>query len=188
MRAIIVGLGSEIAENIAVRLRRDGWLVDGCRRYETLPSQCWDLALFAQGTMEPIGPFFQTDREDWEQALYVNALRPLIDLRRLWPQRMPGAKAVFMGGPNLAHPSATYSAYRCGKAMLESILPTLNAEYPECRFLMLHPGVVATKFHQQTIAAGDRAANLERVKRIVSGEEATVSHDEVYVKLLELIA
>lgn len=87
----------------------------------------------------------------------------------------------------MANPSMTYSAYRCGKAVLEAIVPTLNAEYPECRFHILHPGVVNTKIHQQTIKAGDAAANIERVRRIVSGEEKTITHDEVYERLKALI-
>lgn len=188
MRAIIVGLGSEIAKNIAERLQADGWSVQGCRRDEQLPSGAWDLLILAQGTMEPIGKFFETSRDDWAQALCVNAITPLSDLRTLWPRREAGAKVVFLGGPNMANPNATYSAYRCGKAVIEAVAVTLAAEYPGHRFVVLHPGVVNTKFHLQTIAAGKRAANLARVERIVNGEESTVTHDEVYAKLKELIA
>lgn len=188
MNAIIVGLGSEIAQNLARRLERDGWHVSGCSRAApALPLDEWDLLIFARGTMEPIGKFFDAGIQ-WFCALHKNALDILLDLRLLWPHRLPGAKVIFLGGPNMANPSATYSAYRCGKAILEAIVPTLNAEYPGHRFLVLHPGVVNTPIHRQTIAAGDRAANIERVRRIVSGEEKTATHDEVYAKLLELIA
>lgn len=189
MNAVIVGLGSDIARNLAIRLTADGWSVSGCSRSDpAFPSVSWDLAIFASGTMEPIGRFFETDKSEWAQALCVNSLNVLSDLRVLWPLRKPWAKVVFMGGPNMKNPSSTYSAYRCGKAVLEAIVPTLNEEYPEHRFLILHPGVVSTKIHQQTIEAGERAANIERIKRVVSGEEQTVTHDEVYAKLRELIA
>jgi len=188
MNAVMVGLGSEIARNLAIRLTADGWVVGGSSRDEPLPAVRWDLAIFAAGTMEPIGRFFETDKNAWAQALCVNALNVLSDLRVLWPLRNVWAKVVFMGGPNMKNPSQTYSAYRCGKAVLEAIAPTLNEEYPEHRFLVLHPGVVRTKIHQQTIDAGERAANIERIKRVVSGEEKTVTHDEVYAKLKELIA
>lgn len=109
-------------------------------------------------------------------------------IRDNWHARNKGAQVVFLGGPNQSKPCETYSAYKCGKAVLEAIVPTLNAEYPEHRFHVLHPGVVNTPFHKQTLAAGDRAANLERVKRIVSGEEKTVTHDEVYERLKAIIA
>ena len=52
---------------------------------------------------------------------------------------------------------------------------------------MLRPGVVNTKIHRQTLEAGERAANLSRVKAIVEGIEKTVTHDEVYEKLKALL-
>ncbi len=189
MNAVIVGLGSDIASNLAIRLTAEGWSVTGCSRSDpAFPSVRWDLAIFASGTMEPIGRFFETDKNEWAQAICVNALNVLSDLRALWPLRNEGAQVVFMGGPNMKNPSATYSAYRCGKAILESLCQTLNAEYSGHRFVVLHPGVVLTKIHQQTLMAGDVAANIERIRRVVNGEEQTVTHDEVYAKLKELIA
>jgi hypothetical protein len=44
--------------------------------------------------------------------------------------------------------------------------------------------VVRTKIHYQTLAAGERAANLERVRGIVEGSVQTNSHDEVYRRLM----
>ena len=117
----------------------------------------------------------------------LNGIAPLETLRTVWPQRKPGATVVFMSGPNMANPSMSYSAYRAGKSILEALVPTLNAEYPEARFRMLRPGVVNTKIHQQSIDAGERAANLDRVLRIVHGEEKTVTHDEVYERLKALL-
>jgi short-subunit dehydrogenase len=87
----------------------------------------------------------------------------------------------------MANPSASYSAYRAGKAILESLLPTLTEEYPDTKFRMLRPGVVNTKIHKQTLEAGLRAANYERVQKIVSGEEQTKTHDEVYERLKQLL-
>lgn len=178
MNVAVIGCGSEIAQNLAKRLSADGWGF----------AWPWDLAIFARGTMEPIGKFFDTNASEWEKSIRGNGLNVLTTLRVLWPERAPKAQVVFLGGPNMAKPNETYSAYRCGKAVLEAIVPTLNAEYPEHRFHILHPGVVNTKFHRQTLSAGERAANLDRVQKIVSGEEPTVTHDEVYAKLRGLIA
>jgi NADP-dependent 3-hydroxy acid dehydrogenase YdfG len=172
-----VGRG-EIVTELLRRLWADGWR-------EESP---YSLLILGRGTMEPIGKLFDTDPHEWLMGVVSNGVGPLGSLRALWSQMADGGQVVFLGGPNQSKPCETYSAYKCGKAILEAIVPTLNAEYPEHRFHILNPGVVATKFHQQTIRAGDRAANLERVKRIVSGEEKTVTHDEVYQKLRALIA
>jgi len=176
LNAVIVGSGSEIGQNLAKRLQGDGWCI----------GTPWDLLILCRGTLEPIGKFFDCNEREWLEGVWGN-MEPLSAMRNHWPQRKPGAQVVFLGGPNMAKPNETYSAYRCGKAVLEALAPTLNAEYREHRFHILHPGVVNTKIHQQTIAAGDRAANLERVKRIVNGEEKTVTHGEVYERLRALI-
>ena len=178
LNVMVSGSRSEIAVNLVQRLQADGWRV---------ANDEWDLMILARGTMEPIGKFFETDTLQWLLSMRGNGMDPLDFMRAWWSKRRPGAQVVFLGGPNQSKPCETYSAYKCGKAILEAIVPTLNAEYPEHRFHILHPGVVATKFHQQTIKAGGRAANLERVQRIVAGEEKTVTHDEVYAKLRGLI-
>lgn len=183
--AVIIGINSDIAKELKIRLERDGWTVSGtCRNKPAVPTDRWDLCIVAQGTMEPIGKFFDCMEHDFDRCVNVNALFPLFYLRRLWPNRKSLAKVCFLGGPSLYRPTPTYTAYRAGKALLESLVTTLNAEYPNHSFFMLNPGVVNTKIHHQTLAAGNRAANLERVKNIVDGLEPTNSHDEVYRRLM----
>ena len=184
----IFGSGSDIAIGLATRLKDDGWHVRmNPGRAVPVIQGWWDLLLLMHGTLEPIGRFFDTYPQAWRDCIHINALHPLSALRVAWPHRNPGATVVFISGPNMSLPSPTYTAYRAGKAILEAIVGTLGEEYPETRFRILRPGPVLTKIHQQTIKAGVLAANYERVERIVSGEEKTVSHDEVYEKLKALL-
>ena len=187
MKCIIVGRTSEIGLELGKRLVADGWEVEVLGRNK-MTSSPWDMAILCPGQLEPIGRFFEVSERQWEEGVMVNALYPLRVLRLLWLHHNPGACVVFLGGPNMVKPSPTYSAYRAGKAMLESLLSTLAEEYQDMRFRMLHPGVVNTKIHQQTLEAGARAENYERVMKIVNGTETTVSHDEVYRRLKDLIA
>ena len=87
----------------------------------------------------------------------------------------------------MAKASPTYTAYRAGKAILQELAGTLEAEYPDCKFRVLHPGVVNTKIHQQTLQAGHRAANYERVMKIVNGSEQSMTQESVYEKLKALL-
>lgn len=187
MRCLICGSGSDIARALGERLARDGWEVESVpgRSLATPPGR-WDVLVLAHGQLAPIDRFFECDASEWVGGMMVNSVYPLSCLRTAWPRRNAGATVVFMGGPNMAKPSPTYSAYRAGKAMLEALAGTLEAEYPGHRFLVLHPGVVKTKIHKQTLAAGRKAANYERVLGIVNGLETTVTHDEVYQRLKEL--
>ena len=88
---------------------------------------------------------------------------------------------------NLKHPTPTYTAYRAGKAVIQSLVETLGVEYPDTKFKIFHPGVVNTKIHYQTINAGARAGNFQRVMGIVNGIEKTITHDQVYERFKNLL-
>ena len=184
----IYGSGSDIALGLASRLRADDWTVEMVPgRQTSAPVTRWNLLILAHGSLEPIGRFFDVSDTAWRAGVHVNGIHPLRMLRLAWPQRLPNATVVFISGPNMNKDSPTYTAYRAGKAILESLVGSLNAEYQDTKFRMLRPGVVNTKIHQQTIQAGKRAANHDAVVKIVKGEVPTVSHDEVYEKLKSLI-
>ena len=188
MRALICGSGSEIATELKARLERDGWEVAVTPgRSLIVPPGPWDLLLLAHGQLSPIDRFFECSAAEWMSGVMVNAVYPLSCLRAAWPKRNAGATVVFLGGPNMAKPSPTYSAYRAGKAILEALAGTLEAEYPEHRFRVLHPGVVNTKIHEQTLRAGHKAANYERVMKIVNGTEPSMKHEDVYLKLRSIV-
>ena len=188
MKCLIAGTGSDIAQGLSERLRADGWEVSGAAgRSEIVPIEPWDVLILAQGVLDPIGKFFDCNGESWLESVAVNGLLPLDCLRQAWPQRNANATVVFIAGPNLRHPTPPYTAYRAGKAIIASLVETLGVEYPEVRFRILHPGVVKTKIHRQSINAGARAANFQRVMGIINGIENTVSHSQVYEKFKYLI-
>ena len=185
-QCLIVGAGSDIADGIRKRLNSDGWSVIGTSHDYVWPVK-WDLLLFIAGTMEPIGKFLDCNAEAWRAAINTNALDLLDNFRKVWPLREPRSAVVFFTGPNPDHVNVTYSAYAVSKALLSEAVRIIAAETGE-RIAMFSPGVVNTKIHQQTIKAGSRAANLERVKRIVSGKEKTASMDDVYKRLMEAVS
>lgn len=208
MRAIIIGISSDIGREIALRLCAEGWSVAGtCRNVgpwltaddtpclvhlvscdllndaqvtqaaQALWSQ-WDLLIFAAGTMEPIGPLWITP--SWEDSMRVNCLVPMQFVKYLHAVRSPDASIVFISGPNLAKPSPSYAAYRVSKAAAMFAMQAINDESKDLKSFMLVPGTVNTKIHVQTLSAGNRAANFDRVQKIVLGHEQTTSHDDIY--------
>src|SRR4051812_25651064 len=130
---VIYGSGSDIAQAIIKDL--SDWEITGILHDQLLPADKWDLFVCAVGTMKPIGKFFDCPIADWEGTIISNAFDGLTMLRYLWPARKPGAKVVFMSGPNLDKPTPTYTAYRASKALLHSLVDTLNVEYLEHKFI-----------------------------------------------------
>lgn len=113
----ILGLGSDIGRELALRYAADGWGVWGTYRNNSgldgLPLaidrvSCdlgsresiaaaaadfsrkglrWDVLIVAAGTEEPIGAFWDCDEDAWERGVDINALAPLRLLRKLYPLR-----------------------------------------------------------------------------------------------------
>ena len=188
MKCLIAGTGSDIVQELTIRMKQDGWEVSGLRGRELdVPRETWDVLLLAQGNLEPIGKFFDCSATHWFDSVSINGIYPLVCLRKSWAQRNPNAQVIFFGGPNLKHPTPTYTAYRAGKAVIQSLVETLGVEYPDTKFKIFHPGVVNTKIHYQTINAGARAGNFQRVMGIVNGIEKTVTHDQVYERFKNLL-
>lgn len=114
---IVLGIGSDIGRELAIRLMADGWNVSGTYRNRSglgqLPDgvrlvQCdltspasmgtaldafrqdgsnWDLLIVAAGTEEPIGAFWECEPDAWDENIRVNALAPLRLVRGLYPIR-----------------------------------------------------------------------------------------------------
>jgi NAD(P)-dependent dehydrogenase (short-subunit alcohol dehydrogenase family) len=114
---IILGIGSDIGRELAVRFAADGWTVSGTFRvrsgFDGLPDgvrlipcdltspdsldaaldafrrngASWDVLVVAAGTEEPIGTFWECEPEAWEENMRINALAPLRFVRGLYPIR-----------------------------------------------------------------------------------------------------
>lgn len=177
--AVIVGKTSEIGQGLGERLKRDDWEILYKHYDEWHINPHWDLLVVCSGTLEPIGWFASVYMEDWIASVEVNGLIPLNVLHHCYAQQRPNASVCFFGGPNLAKSSPSYSAYRAGKVLLTEMVAVLNEE-TDLNVFMINPGVVKTKIHNQTLAAGARAANYERVKAMMDGNERTTTHDEIY--------
>lgn len=114
---IVLGIGSDIGGELAVRFASDGWQVCGTFRtrsgLEQLPNDvrlipcdlalpdsvnaalealrrdgtAWDLLVVAAGTEEPIGTFWECEPDAWDEGIRINALSPLRLVRGLYPYR-----------------------------------------------------------------------------------------------------
>jgi NAD(P)-dependent dehydrogenase (short-subunit alcohol dehydrogenase family) len=113
---VVLGIGSDIGRELAVRFAADGWTVSGTFRTRagldglpdgvrltqcdlasldsaavldrlTRDSPCWDVLVVAAGTEEPIGAFWECEPDAWDESVRVNALAPLRLVRGLYPIR-----------------------------------------------------------------------------------------------------
>lgn len=187
--AIILGSGSDIGREITRHLRDDGWVVTEVRHDDFPPTPWpparWDLVVCCYGMLEPIGSFWSTTSQHWQRAFDVNLFTPLHHVRHLHGYHNPGASVCFFSGAGTSGPAPTYSAYAAAKVALVKMAELLDDESEDCKFFILGPGVVNTKIHDQTLAAGpDRASNYDRVAQIVATGRPGTSYDDIYACLM----
>lgn len=182
--ALILGGNSDIGKEIAARLVANDWHVESFNRDSALAPVEWDLLICCIGILEPIGNFFEVDAEKWNSSIVTNALLPLRLLRLFWAFRKPGASVCFFSGAGTSNSAKTYSAYSSSKMLLYKMTELLDDEESEVKFFILGPGMVRTKIQQQTLNAGDKAANFERVKKFMEeGDDlhkTGTSHDKIF--------
>ena len=184
MNVLILGGNSDIGKELAARFVRDGSPCASWTRDDTHLRGHWDLAIFCIGVLTPIGDFFDTDAREWRENWLSNFLVPMELLRQIWPHRKPNSSVCFFSGAGTSNSARTYSAYSSSKIALFKMAELLDDENEDCKFFILGPGMVRTKIQEQTLAAGSRGANYERVKKFMVESDylhgVGTSHDRIY--------
>ena len=103
-------------------------------------SLTWDLFFSSVGTMEPIGPFFETDFDAWERSVVLNTTAQLRALHMLHRFRRPEmAHVCFLAGGGTNGPFRNYSANCVSKIALIKMCELLHDESPDLNVFIVGP-------------------------------------------------
>ena len=134
----------------------------------------WDTLVSAPALLDPIGPFFSTDFDDWESSVITNStaqLRVLHEIHGL-RDRTALSKVIFFAGGGTNGPFDNYSAYCLGKLTLIKMTELLDSECPDLQVSIIGTGWVNTKIHQQTLAAGGAAGpNFDKTRQFMDSAD-----------------
>ncbi|MBI4348849.1 MAG: SDR family oxidoreductase, partial [Elusimicrobia bacterium] len=113
------------------------------------------------GVYGPIGPAWENDPAEWRGAITTNLVGAFLVCRAVVPVliRAGRGKIINISGGGAATPFPRFTAYAASKAALVRFTETLALELKEHNVQVnaLAPGFVATRLHQQTLEAGERA-------------------------------
>ena len=120
-----------------------------------------DGLIHAAAVQGPIGPALDTEPEAWLATLRTNLYGTFLVVRaagRIMRRRRRGRIVLFSGG-GATSPFPNYSAYACSKAAVVRLTETVAAELEPHGIAIncIGPGFVATRIHEATLAAGERA-------------------------------
>jgi NAD(P)-dependent dehydrogenase (short-subunit alcohol dehydrogenase family) len=129
-----------------------------------------DGVVHAAAVIGPIGRVTDVEPEQWMDALRTDLFGSFLVLRAA-AQRMSerGGRIVLLSGGGATGAFPNYSAYACSKAGVVRLAETAAHELAPLNITVnaLAPGFVATRMHEETLAAGERAGRdyLERTRQ-----------------------
>jgi len=139
-----------------------------------------DGLIHAAGVYGPIGHITDLEPVAWWDALRINLFGTFLVARAAAKRMRPhgGGRIVLFAGGGASTAFPNYTAYASSKVAVVRFAETIAEELaPTIEVNAVGPGFVATRLHEQTLAAGDVAgAFLERTKELLEsgGVSATV--------------
>jgi 3-oxoacyl-[acyl-carrier protein] reductase len=124
----------------------------------------------AAAVLGPIGPLAESAAAEWLETVRIDLFGTYLVARAAArTMKVHGyGKIVLLSGGGATAPFPNYSAYACSKAAVVRLAETLAFELEPFGIDVnaLAPGFVATRIHEATLAAGDRAgeAYLQRTQ------------------------
>lgn len=142
----------------------------------------WDILVLCPGSQDPVGPFTDTDFNEWEHSVKVNFTSQLLIVHKLLPSRNIDSKlgpcVLFFAGGGTNNATVNYSAYTISKIALIKMTELLDAEITDTRFTIVGPGWVKTKIHRSTLNAGSKAGdNYDKTRDMLASEKCTSMED-----------
>jgi len=135
----------------------------------------WDVLIISIATLEPISSFLSTDFDEWKESFDINYFGQLQLLHSLHQFHSADATVVFFTGGAPNGVLEKYSAYSVAKIGLTKMVEYLDHEDQGAKYVIVGPGWVKTKIHEQTIQANiDAGSNLDRTTEFLKkGNEGT---------------
>lgn len=142
----------------------------------------WDLVVFCQGIVQPIGPLASRDLNQLGMSFFVNTLGPIHALGSLInsAKAKDASPAVILfsgGGTNSANQN--FGAYTISKIALIKATEVLAAENPSIKFSVIGPGWVDTKIHSKIISDPNCPVELANEYAIRKASGSFVSMEQV---------
>jgi NAD(P)-dependent dehydrogenase (short-subunit alcohol dehydrogenase family) len=119
----------------------------------------------------PLPPLARLPVDHLRRVLEVNAIAPVALAQALLPLLRPGAAVVAVTSDAAREPYPGWGGYGLSKAALEQAFAVLGVEHPELRVLVVDPGDMRTRMHQEAFPGediGDRPLPEERVPALLA--------------------
>jgi len=142
----------------------------------------WDAFISCPCTPLPLEPFFESDFDEWNDSVHVNAIEQLRILHQLHPFRNKeqiSNVALFAGG-GINKSVVNFSAYTISKIMLIKMCEFLDSENQDLNIFIIGPGWTKTKTHNLVLEKADKAGEKYHLTQEFIKSEKGTSMDDIY--------
>jgi 3-oxoacyl-[acyl-carrier protein] reductase len=120
----------------------------------------------AAAVIEPVGPIGEYAPAAFRRTLEINVFGTLLAVHHCLPAlRAGGGSIVTFGGGGATAPLPRFDAYAASKAAVVRLSENLSTALAPTAINCIAPGLVATRMHEATFAAGPDAAGREYYER-----------------------
>jgi 3-oxoacyl-[acyl-carrier protein] reductase len=123
-----------------------------------------DVLVNNAGIIGPIGPSQENDTAAWLGAFQTNIIGPFLTCKHCVPRMLAAGfgRIINLSGGGATSPTLRFSAYSASKAALVRFTETLALELRDANVTVnaIAPGFICTEIHEQTWAAGPKAAGV----------------------------
>lgn len=120
-----------------------------------------DILVTAAAVQGPIGPYWESSREAWEDTLQTNLVGVMNCIRLCLPEMIERrrGKILVLGGGGISNARPNFTAYAAAKAALGRMVESLAEELLDhnVQINCLAPGNSYTHMTDQILEAGERA-------------------------------
>jgi NAD(P)-dependent dehydrogenase (short-subunit alcohol dehydrogenase family) len=170
-RVVLVARGAEALEQAVDSLAGDG---HAWHAFDVSDEDAWGAVeldalhglVCAAGLMAPIGRIGDYAPSEFRRTLEVNVVGTLLAIHHCLPAlRAGGGSIVTLGGGGATSPLPRFDAYAASKAAVVRLTENLAETIAPVPINCVAAGFVATRLHQQTLAAGPQAAGRDFYER-----------------------
>ena len=119
----------------------------------------WDILMPCAATQNPVGLFEDNDFNKWRKSINLNLVSQAQIIHNLLPFKKKNSTVINWAGGGVNNAVDRYSAYTTAKIALIKLTELLDSEIKNVKFVILGPGWVKTKIHNETLKSKFYAGN-----------------------------
>jgi 3-oxoacyl-[acyl-carrier protein] reductase len=154
-----------------------------------------DVLLNCAGGFGAIGAIDQVDCEEWMSTIRANLFGVFLATQRFLPllEKSSAPQVISLSGGGAFSPFPNFSAYACSKAAIVRLTETLAIELAPRGIAVnaLAPGMISTRAHEATLAAGPERAGqvqFQRTRRLMRQDsELSAARMQTVVQCVEAL-